>query len=495
MNGDPSAATPVSVSGTTFSFELTLAEATYAISATAADSLGNTSALSAPRSVLVDRTKPSTPSVTAGIPAVTRIPLVTVTGTAEAGSTVSATVSGTGLAPTPAPVVATGGAFSIDLDFLAAGSLDGDFQVVLHATDAAGNVSDPSPAATVRLDRDAPDAPVVLSSASSASPVVINVTAEEGATVVLSIDGTPRPDILPASVLGTDYSFQVALATGTYLVGAVATDPAGNASGQSVDVSIDVDNSIPATPVVTVPSHTAADPIPVTVTADPGMTVVLYVGGSDSLLVPTVSGSTYTFALVQGEGTYVLTATAENGAGTVSAASAAKVVVVDRTAPAGAPSMDPLPVVTSAAGVTVSGSTEPFATVTIQVAGMTPVTVAADASGDYAGFAPLPAVDGSYDVTVQASDQAGNSSPLSGVVSLEVDRAGPSTAPSIDPALPARTNAPAVTVSGTTEANATVTVVVAGMPPVTTTADADRPLYGGRAAANGRGSTAPTTSR
>ena len=173
------------------------------------------------------------------------------------------------------------------------------------------------------------------------------------------------------------------------------------------------------------------------------------------------------------DGTYGVTVMATDLAGNDSAVSAPVMVQVDRTGPGSAPSISPpLPALTRLAGVTVSGTTEANATVTVAVDGLAPVTTAADAAGHYSVAAPLPGTDGTYGVTVMATDLAGNDSAVSAPVMVQVDRAGPASAPSVDPALPALTRLAGVTVSGTTEANATVTIAVAGLAPVTTVADA-----------------------
>jgi MYXO-CTERM domain-containing protein len=146
--------------------------------------------------------------------------------------------------------------------------------------------------------------------------------------------------------------------------------------------------------------------------------------------------------------------------------------VVDRTGPASAPSVSPaLPALTNAASLTVAGTTEANATVTISVTGMTPATTVADASGNYSVSVTLPAADGSYAVTVKATDAAGNDSPTSAPATVVVDRTGPASAPTISPALPSLTNVASVTVSGVTEPNATVMVLVDGALAVTTSAD------------------------
>jgi MYXO-CTERM domain-containing protein len=176
-------------------------------------------------------------------------------------------------------------------------------------------------------------------------------------------------------------------------------------------------------------------------------------------------------ALPATDGSYGVTVQAADSIGNLSPVSAPVTVVVDRTGPSSAPTTNPLPSLTSAASVTVAGATEANATVTISVTGMAPVITTADASGNYSTSVALPATDGSYGVTVQATDVAGNDSPASSPLTVVVDRTAPASAPTVSPALPALTNAASVTVAGVTEPNATVTVFVDGALAVTTTAN------------------------
>ena len=75
------------VAGTTYGFTWApAADGSYSLQATAADALGNTSARSTARTVVVDRTAPSATPTVSGFPAVTAAASVAVTGTADAGT-------------------------------------------------------------------------------------------------------------------------------------------------------------------------------------------------------------------------------------------------------------------------------------------------------------------------------------------------------------------------------------------------------------------------
>ncbi len=118
--------------------------------------------------------------------------------------------------------------------------------------------------------------------------------------------------------------------------------------------------------------------------------------------------------------------------------------------------------------MTVAGTTEANATVTVLVNGAIAVTTTADGVGAYSVAVPLPPADGSYAVTVRASDLAGNASPVSAATDVVVDRTAPSaaivTAPGEGVSLPPGT----ISITGTAEPGATVNVVVDATPHATT---------------------------
>ncbi len=179
---------------------------------------------------------------------VTNVITPTLTGTAEAGSTI--TVYDTDGATVLGTAAATGGAWSITSSALA----QGVHSLTAKATDAAGNVSAASGRLDITIDTAAPATPATptLDPASdsgsshsdritsNATPVV-NGTAESGSTVTLyDTDGT--------TVLGTAVATGGAwsitssgLATGAHSLTATARDLAGNVSAASGALAITID--------------------------------------------------------------------------------------------------------------------------------------------------------------------------------------------------------------------------------------------------------------
>ncbi|MCP4739271.1 MAG: hemagglutinin, partial [Bosea sp.] len=152
------------------SFSITtsaLGQGTHTLTARATDAAGNQSAASTAFHVTIDTTAPAAPvigTVTDDVPPQTgpvadngfsNDTTLTITGSAEAGSTVTiydsdgTTVVGSG--------VATGGSFSITTSALSQGT----HTLTAKATDAAGNQSAASAAFHVTIDTTAPAAPVI----------------------------------------------------------------------------------------------------------------------------------------------------------------------------------------------------------------------------------------------------------------------------------------------------------------------------------------------
>jgi large repetitive protein len=257
-----------------------------------------------------------------------------------------------------------------------------------------------------------------------------------------------------------------------------------------------VDTVVPAAPVVggiTTDTGTAGDGITsdntliVKGTAEASSIVTVYRDGN-VIGTATANGSgVWSFdstgtSLV--DGTYSFTAVAKDAAGNTSAASAAFVVKVDTVAPV-APVVGGITTDTGTAGdgitsdktLVLSGTAEANSTVTVYKGGTSMGTATAGSTGvwsfDYTGTS---LADGTYSFTAKAKDTAGNTSAASAALAVKVDTAAPA-APAVKAiaddtgtAGDKITSDNSLILSGTAEANSTVTLYRDGGSIGTTTA-------------------------
>ncbi len=446
----------------TFSFSVTLVEGATTFTATAADEVGNVSAPSAPVSVVADRIAPDAPLL-ASLESPTGASTVTVIGSAEPGSTVTISLDGSPVATT----VADGsGSFFVDV-----GVPSGVLTVVATATDAAGNISIDSNAVPLVVDHALPAPPVLaaLTSPTNATTVTVTGTAEVGSTVTLYLDG------VSVGTFGTSagtFALMVGVPEGTHAFTARSSNWVGNVSAVSNTVVLEVDRTPPAAPVVETPvagvqlgaGSAPGGVVGFTGTAEAGTTVEVEV---DSITTVVSAGAgSWAGTLALADGPHQVRARAVDALGNVGSWSPASAFTLDTTAP-GAPSLDPLATPTNAASVIVTGSAEAGATVTVHRDGASVGT--ATATGGRFSLA-VTVGEGTFAFTATARDVAGNLSPLSSAVTLEIDRTAPA-APVLDP-LAAVTNAATVAVTGSAEAGSRVTVKLGATPVASVTATA-----------------------
>ncbi|NUB28299.1 DUF4347 domain-containing protein, partial [Azospirillum brasilense] len=210
------------------------ANGTNAVSATATDAAGNTSTAGT-QSLVIDTTAPSAPAVTSA--ALTKNATPTLTGTAEAGSTVTVTVGGATYTTT-----APNGTWSINLatETPTAGSLalnaNGANPVSATATDAAGNTSTAGTPSLV-IDTTNPNAPVITTALANSATPTITGTAEAGSTVTVTVGGATYTTTATNGTWSIDLAAETPTAgslalnaNGANPVSATATDAAGNIS-------------------------------------------------------------------------------------------------------------------------------------------------------------------------------------------------------------------------------------------------------------------------
>ncbi|MFE8583312.1 BapA/Bap/LapF family large adhesin [Sphingomonas sp. NCPPB 2930] len=299
-------------------------------------------------------------------------------------------------------------------------------------TDAAGNVSDPSIVAAP--DVTAPDAP--LATIAPDGSAVIG-TGEPFATVtVRGPDGTP----LASAVVGADGGYSVPLAPAqangeTLTVG--QTDRGGNSSS-SVTLTA---------PDITAPTGLTAtidgNGIVVTGSGEPGATVTIRDAGGTAIGTAQVDangGYSATLTTPQANG-QVLSVTQADAAGNVSAP--VPLTAPDITAP-----LAPTGSVVDA-GVTLAGTGEPGATVTVRAVNGTLLGSAqVGADGSFAVPLATPQANGET-VQIVQTDAAGNASPVVIVTAPDI------TAPT---ELTATVSGDGTLVTGLGEAGASVTV-------------------------------------
>ncbi|OTJ63046.1 Ig-like domain repeat protein, partial [Pseudomonas aeruginosa] len=214
------------------------------VNVVAEDAAGNSSP---PATVTVDSSAPPAPVINPSNG-------VVISGTAEAGATVTLTDAG----GNPIGQVTADG--SGNWSFTPGTPLANGTVIVATATDPTGNTG---PQAATTVDAVAPPAPVIDPS----NGTTISGTAEAGAKVILT-DGNGNPIGETTADGSGNWTFTPAtpLANGT-VVNAVAQDPAGNTGPQG---STTVDAVAPNTPVVNPSNGNLLNG-----TAEPGSTVTL----------------------------------------------------------------------------------------------------------------------------------------------------------------------------------------------------------------------------
>ncbi|MFT2107758.1 BapA/Bap/LapF family large adhesin [Enterobacter nematophilus] len=326
-----------------------LTEGAHSFTAQATDAAGNISASSASFSLTIDTAPPALPVLTSILDDVgnaatpvadggtTNDAQPTLSGTAEAGSTVKIFDNGVQIGS----VTATGGSWS----FTPSPALgNGPHTLTFTATDTAGNASAPTAGFTINVDTLAPAAPVISSVIDDVGSVIgpvtgvtptndtrpaLSGTAEANATVRI-YDGITLVGTVTADANGNwTLPETTTLTQGTHNFTATATDAAGNTSPASAVTTIIVDLTAPTAPTGTF----NADGSVLTGNAEAGSTVTIRL--ADGSTVTTTAGSngtySYTFVNKQTEG-QTLQITATDAAGNVSLPGSALAPVVPLSA-------------------------------------------------------------------------------------------------------------------------------------------------------------------
>ncbi|MDI3709788.1 Ig-like domain-containing protein [Pseudomonas aeruginosa] len=415
-NGNPIADVTADGSGNwTYTPSTPIANGTV-VNVVAQDAAGNSSP---PATVTIDSSAPPAPVINPSNG-------VVISGTAEAGATVTLTDAG----GNPIGQVTADG--SGNWSFTPGTPLANGTVIVATATDPTGNTG---PQAATTVDSVAPAAPVVNPS----NGTTISGTAEAGAKVILT-DGNGNPIGETTADGSGNWTFTPAtpLANGT-VVNAVAQDPAGNTGPQG---STTVDAVAPNTPVVNPSNGNLLNG-----TAEPGSTVTLTDGNGNPIGQTTADGSgnwSFTPGSQLPNGT-VVNVTASDAAGNTSAPAT---TTVDSSLPS-IPQVDP------SNGSVISGTADAGNTIIITDGNGNPIgQVTADGSGNWSFTPGIPLPDGTVVNVVARSPSNVDSAPAV----ITVDGVAPA-APVIDPSN-------GTEISGTAEAGATVILTDGGGNPI-----------------------------
>lgn len=505
--------------GGTWNFTPTdaLSNGPHTLTVTATDSAGNTSLASNGFGLIVDTVSP-------GIPVISQVaddigPLTgnlnngqatndaqpTLSGTAEANSTIKIYDNGTYLGTAP---VDANGAWSFTPTAVLG---NGNHALTVTATDAAGNVSQSSATFNIIVDTVAPLAPTIIQAVDDVQPgtgtlssgawtndtrPLLSGSTEANARVAIYDNGTLLGTVT-ATIDGTWEYLPPTLSNGQHTFTAIATDAAGNIGATSSGFIINVDTNPPPIPqLISVIDDIAGGVFNAALdngqltndarptlngTAEAGSTVSIYDGNTllGTALVQSNNSWTFTPTTPLATGPHTFTVTATDVAGNTSGATPGFTVVVDTTAPA-QPSIssiiDDVGPNTGAIGSnqptndsrpTLNGSAEANARVDIYDNGSFVTSVTADSTGNWNYTPSTDLAQGAHSFTITATDAAGNISGFSSAAAIVVD----TIAPAVPTGLAVNANGTALT--GVAEANSTV-IITSGSGTVlgTTTANA-----------------------
>jgi len=506
-DGQPIGTTIVGAGGTwSFTPSAALGNGLHTLTVTATDSAGNTSLPSGGFTYTVDTLAPTAPVITQVADDVgplignlnngqaTNDPLPTLSGTAEANSTVRIYDNGSLIGFTSADGT---GAWS----FTPGTQLgNGNHALTVTATDAAGNISPTSAGFNIVVDTVAPLAPTIIQAFDDVLPgtgtlsngaftndtrPVLNGSAEAGSRVAIYDNGTLLATVT-ATIDGTWEYLTTTLGNGQHVFTAIATDAAGNVSPVSGGFTINVDTIAPSVPLlVSVVDDIAGGVFNAALsngqltndarptlngTAEAGSTVSIYDGSTllGTAVVQSNNSWSFTPTTPLANGSHTFTVTATDAADNTSGATPGFSVVVDTTAPT-QPSISSIiddigpntgPIgsnqPTNDARPTLNGITEANARVDIYDNGSFVASVTADGSGNW-NYTPATALaQGTHSFTITATDNAGNTSGISSAAAIAVD----TVAPGIPTGLAVNANGTALT--GVAEPNSTVIITSSG---------------------------------
>jgi hypothetical protein len=409
---------------------------------------------------------------------------LTISGTSEAGATVSVDLEGQIVETT----VNADGTWSVafDADALPAGTYDTIVRATV--TDAAGNAATYMHDVHVDLEgfltinTGAVGGDGTVNGVEIASDVSITGTGEAGSSVVVTVEGVSRTVIVDDSGSWSATYEAGTLPDGTYdaAVTAVATDAAGNVVSSSGTFHIDTEAGVAIDA-----GHSGGDevinlsesgaPMTFTGTADAGSTVVVTLGTSS---LTTVAGDDGTWSvtypagtLAAGEYDTTLTAVATDEYGNT--ATSVTSVGVDTVAGTVALSTNPIEgdniinAVEASDGVWVTGTATPLHEVEVTLGGVSHTVTSTSAGTFSVLFAASEVVPGEYDTTATAtiSDAAGNTMSVTTGVQVDTfvdDFAITSTTGGTDMVMNSVETSAGLTLSGTVEPNSTVSVTIGG---------------------------------
>lgn len=333
-------------------------------------------------------------------------------GTASAGESVDVSIDGTRVTTVTADA---NGDWNYQVGIALADSVH---LVEARVRDAAGNESTATSQFTV--DTSAPAVAISTprdgATVGSAEPTVSGTT-EPGADVTITIDGTVVATVTADSNGNWSYA-SMTLADGMHTVTASASDAAGNVSDDAT-VSFTVDTTLPFVQISEPQNGTTTSNATPTVVgrADPNAFIQIEVDGSfvGSAAADTNGDWRFTVPNALVEGSHVVQATANDG---VNVATDSVAFSVDLTAPVltiDTPSNGD----TTGSTPTITGTSEPGATVVVTLPDGTEVTTTADMNGDWSvTTAVIP--EGPARILVTASDDAGNETPRTVDVVVDV---------------------------------------------------------------------------
>jgi len=466
------------------------ADGLYTITASAQDAAGNSGELSNECMVTIDRAAPTATVITGfsddtgvGGDKLTSDDTLTIAGTAEPLSRVTVFFDGVVEGTTTADA---SGAWT----FAAGAKADGVYTITASAQDAAGNSGELSNECMVTIDSAAPTATVITGFSDDTGVVGDKITRDD----TLAITGTAEPlsrvtVFFDGVIEGTTvadasgaWSFAAsAKADGLYTITAAAQDAAGNSGELSNECVVGIDTTAAVAPTITAFSEdtgtigdklTRDNTLAIVGTAAPGdLVTVLFDDAAQGTAVADGAGEWSYQASTMPDGTYAITAIAEDAAGNVSAPSNECVVTIDTTGPA-APTITGISddsnivgdLVTNDNTLTVTGTASPNLGVAVSFDGLVIGTTIASAAGDWSFDAPaLP--DGVHLIAASAVDAADNVTPS--VNSLEV------TIDTVAPLEPFATISLNPVYSGSAEPNSTLTAYLGSDRIETTTTAAD----------------------